>query len=221
MEKGAPWCVPTLNAEFRERMDDVLALYARPYNPREPVLSLDEKSKELRSTPRRASRPDRVDYEYRRHGTRNLFVACEPKRGWRRVEVTRRRTKRDFAVHLRGLVTGRYRAARCVHAVVDNLNTHSAKAVCEALGHDPKRPPKWLRRVRWHFTPKHGSWLNAVESEISVLGRQCLNRRIASERELQRETAAWVRERNRRRVPIDWNFTREHAQEKFPELYER
>lgn len=219
MEKGALWCVPKLNAQYRECMEDVLALYERPYDPCEPVLSIDEKSKELRSTPRRASRPDRIDYEYRRHGTRNLFVTCEPKRGWRCVEVTRRRTKRDFALHLRGVVTGRYRRAHCVHVVVDNLNTHSAKAVCQAFGHDPTHPPGWLRRVRWHFTPKHASWLNAVESEISVLGRQCLNRRIGSKTELQRETTAWVRDRNRRRVPIDWRFTRDDAREKFPELY--
>jgi len=200
-------------------MEDVLTLYERPYDPREPVVSIDEKSKELRSTPRQASRPDRIDYEYRRHGTRNLFVGCEPKRGWRRVDVTRRRTKRDFALYVRSLVTGRYRHARRVHLVVDNLNTHSAKAICEALGHDPECPPGWLRRVCWHYTPKHASWLNAVESEISVLGRQCVNRRIASEAELRREVEAWVHDRNRRGVRIDWRFTVEDAQEKFPELY--
>jgi transposase len=200
-------------------MEDLLKLYARPYDPREPVIAIDEKSKELRSTPRRASRRDRIDYEYRRHGTRNLFVTCEPQRGWRRVRVTRRRTKRDFALHLRFEVTGRYRAARCVHVIVDNLNTHSERAVCEALGHDPARPPGWLRRVRWHFTPKHASWLNAVESEISVAGRQCLNRRIGSEAALRREVEAWADARNRRRVRIDWRFTVEDAQVKFPELY--
>jgi transposase len=200
-------------------MEDVLALYARPYRPQEPVISIDEKSKELRSTPRQASRPGRIDYEYRRHGTRNIFLTCEPKRGWRHAEVTARRTKRDFALHLRGILNGRYRRARRVHAIVDNLNTHSAKAVCEGLGHDPAHPPRWLRRVRWHYTPKHASWLNAVEAELSVLGRQCLNRRIATEGELDRETGAWVKDRNRRRVTLDWTFTRQRAEVKFPSLY--
>lgn len=200
-------------------MEGVLKLYERPYNPREPVVSLDEKTKELHSTPRTASRPDRIDYEYKRHGTRNLFVTCEPKRGWRQVTVTKRRTKRDFALHLRDLVNGRYRNARRVHLLVDNLNTHSAKAVCEAFGHDPAEPPRWLRRVSWHYTPKHASWLNAVESEISVLGRQCLDRRIPDEDTLRTETSAWTRARNKRKVPIAWNFTREKAQAKFPSLY--
>lgn len=200
-------------------MEDLLDLYARPYDPDEPVVCIDEKSKELRSTPRTASRADRFDYEYRRHGTRNLFVSCEPKRAWRRVRVTARRTKRDFALHLRWLVMGRYREARCVHVVLDNLNTHSAQAVCNALGHDPENPPGWLRRVQWHYTPKHASWLNAVESEISAMGRKCLDRRIPSEEDLRREVEAWAADRNRRHVAIDWRFTVEDAQAKFPELY--
>lgn len=198
-------------------MEDVLACYERPYDAMEPVVCLDEKSKELRSTPRQASRPDRIDYEYRRHGTRNLFVTCEPKAGWRRVEVTRRRTKIDFSRHLRGLMTGRYRRARKVHAVLDNLNTHFPRAVCEALG--VKRPPPWLSRIAWHHTPKHASWLNAAECEISVLERQCLNRRIPSEESLRHETESWEHDRNAKRIPIRWSFTRKRAQEKFPSLY--
>jgi len=200
-------------------MEDVLACYERPYDPAEPVVCLDEKSKELRSTPKQTSHPDRIDYEYRRHGTRNIFVTCEPKAGWRRAEVTQRRTKIDFARHMEELMTGRYRKAKRVHAVLDNLNTHFPKAVCEALGFDVKHPPPWLKRVIWHHTPKHASWLNAAESEISVLERQCLNRRIPSEDDLRRETNAWQRERNGRRVLINWNFSQLDAQAKFPSLY--
>lgn len=217
MERGAHWCVPQLNDEFRERMDDILECYERSYDSAEPVICVDEKSKELRSTPRQASRSDRIDYEYRRHGTRNIFVACEPLAGWRDATVTSRRTKLDFARYLRKLMKGRYRRARCVHLIVDNLNTHSAKAVCEALA--LADPPDWLSRIRWHFTPKHASWLNAVESEISVLDRQCLNRRIASESDLRREATAWRKHRNQQRVPIRWKFNRQAAKEKFPSLY--
>lgn len=198
-------------------MEDVLECYERPYDPAEPVVCIDEKSKELRSTPRTASRRCRVDYEYKRHGTRNLFVACEPRRGWRDVTVTKRRTKKDFACYLRRLMEGRYRDARFVHVIVDNLNTHRAKAVCEGLG--LTSPPAWLKRVRWHYTPKHASWLNAVENEIGVLGRQCLARRIGSEQELRRETRAWQRHRNRAKTAIRWGFTRVKAKEKFPSLY--
>ena len=201
-------------------MEDVLACYERPYDPAEPVLCLDEKSKELRSTPRKTSRPDRIDYEYKRHGTRNIFVTCEPKAGWRKISVTKRRTKIDFAHHMKELLTGRYRKARRIHAVLDNLNTHFLRPLCEALGLNAKCPPKWLKRVVWHHTPKHASWLNAAESEISVLERQCLNRRIPSEDDLRRETDAWQVERNARRVPIRWNFSRLDAQAKFPSLYQ-
>lgn len=217
MEKGAHWCVPELNDEFRSRMEDVLACYERAYDPAEPVVCIDEKSKELRSTPRKASHRDRIDYEYKRHGTRNLFVSCEPRGGWRDVTVTKRRTKKDFARYLRRLMEGRYRDARVVHMVIDNLNTHSDKAVREALG--LSAPPLWLKKIRWHYTPKHASWLNAVENEIGVLDRQCLARRIGSEQELRQETRAWQRHRNRAKVVIRWGFTRVKAKEKFPSLY--
>ena len=124
-------------------MDDVLECYERPYDSEQPVICVDEKSKELRSTPRQASRDDRIDYEYRRHGTRNIFVACEPLAGWRDATVTARRTKLDFARYLRKLMKGRYKRARCVHLIVDNLNTHSAKAICEALKFEES--PDWLK----------------------------------------------------------------------------
>ena len=198
-------------------MEDVLECYERPYNKDEPVVCVDEKSLQLLETPRASGRPDRIDYEYKRHGTRNLFVAVEPKRGRRRVEVTLRRTKQDFARFMDALVMGTYRRAKKVHVVLDNLNTHNDEALIAGLGE--RRAKRLLERIEWHHTPKHASWLNAVEGEIGILDRQCLKRRIGTEEKLKDEVTAWLERRNAERTPIIWTFTRASARETFPTLY--
>lgn len=217
MEKKKLWCVPKLTPEYRERMDDVLECYERPYDKDEPVVCVDEKSLQLLETPRPSGHPDRIDYEYKRNGTCNLFVAVEPKRGRRRVEVTRRRTKGDFALFMQDLVMGTYRSAKRVHVVLDNLNTHNDKALLEGLGEREAR--RLIKRIEWHHTPKHASWLNAVEGEIGILDRQCLKRRIGTEDVLKTQVAAWQDRRNAERVPIVWTFTRASARQTFPQLY--
>lgn len=198
-------------------MDDVLECYERPYDKDEPVVCVDEKSLQLLETPRPSSHPSRIDYEYKRNGTRNLFVAVEPKRGRRKVEVTRRRTKEDFAHFMQTLVMGTYRRTSKVHVVLDNLNTHNDKALLEGLGEREAR--RLLKRIEWHHTPKHASWLNAVEGEIGILDRQCLKRRIGTEGMLKTQVAAWQERRNAERVPIVWTFTRADARQTFPQLY--
>jgi len=203
-------------------MYDVLDLYALPYNPDEPVVCVDEKSKQLLDTPRSTIRlkpgqTTKVDYEYERKGTRNLFVAVEPLAGWRQVEVTLQRKKTDFVEFIRQLMHGRYRRAKRVHLVLDNLNTHFAKGFIEILG--AKRAAKLLNRIVFHYTPKHASWLNMAEIEIGILDKQCLNSRIATEAKLVSEVAAWQQRRNQQRKTINWTFTRAKADKKLSKYY--
>ena len=175
------WCIGRMTEEYRHRMYDLLDLYGRPFRRREPVVCLDEKSKQLLKDSRvplpiRPGMPVRQDYEYVRSGTCNLFVAVEPKGGRRTVLVTDRRTKPDFVAFVQHLLEQVYAKARRVHLVMDNLNTHFRKSFEEVLG--VKAAKKLLRRVVFHYTPKHASWLNMAEIEIGVLDRQCLNRRL-------------------------------------------
>ena len=168
------WCIGQLTTQYRQRMYEVLDLYERPYNSHEPVVCVDEKSKQLLAPkhsdlPMQPGKAGKVDYEYERKGTRNLFVAVEPLAGWRQVQVTRHRKKADFVHFIRQLLQGRYRDAKKVHLVLDNLNTHFAKVFVEILG--AKRAQKLLSRVEFHYTPKHGSWLNMAEIEFSILLR--------------------------------------------------
>ena len=170
------WVIPTLTPEFIERMEDVLDLYARPYDPREPVLCFDEKSKELRkdAMPAILGRITRRDYEYVRNGAANVFVAVDPKAGYRTTHATKRRTKADFAREIRRISTlPRYRKAVVIHMVLDNLNTHKARSLMETFG--TREAERIMRRVAFHHTPKHASWLNMAEIELSILGRQALN----------------------------------------------
>ena len=216
------WCIGKLTPAYRARMYDVIDLYHRPYNSEEPVVCVDEKSKQLLSDTRVpiACKPGAVskqDYEYERRGTRNLFVAVEPLAGWRHVSVTEHRKKPDFVRFIRQLLQGRYRQAKKVHIVLDNLNTHFAKGFIEVLGH--KRADKLLSRIEFHYTPAHGSWLNMAEIEIGILDKQCLDRRIPTAEKMMTEVKAWKNKRNRQRKTIDWSFTKEKADEKLGRYY--
>lgn len=203
-------------------MEDVLEVYARPYSPQRPVICLDEKSKELHDTPRGAlamepGQAARQDYEYARHGTANLFLAVEPLRGWRTARVTVRRTAQDFAEQLRLLVEEDYPDAEQIVLVTDNLNTHRPACLYERF--PPEQARRIARKIEWHYTPEHGSWLNIAECELSVLARQCLNRRIEDQESLTREVRAWEVGRNAARVTIDWQFTAADARIKLKRLY--
>jgi len=216
------WCVGTLTEEYRQRMYDLLDLYARPFRPREPVLCLDEKSKQLlresrRPLPMTSGMPLRQDYEYVRGGTCNVFVAVEPKGGRRMVQVTDHRAKADFVAFVRDLLEHSYATARRVHLVLDNLNTHFRKSFVEVLG--VKSAELLLRRVVFHYTPKHASWLNMAEIEIGILERQCLDRRLPDRDTLAGEVDAWQRRRNAQRRCIDWTFSRQDADRKLAHHY--
>lgn len=203
-------------------MEDVLEVYCRPYDPRFPVICLDETSKQLLSAvreplPLEPGKPERFDSHYQRQGVRNLFVACEPLGGWRHVEVTARRTKLDFAHFVRRLVDVDCCQAEKIVLVMDNLNTHTPGALYDAF--EPAEAKRLADRLEIHYTPKHGSWLNIAECELSVLSRQCTDRRIPDEATLRREVEAWEQERNAKQVPVDWQFRTDDARIKLKRLY--
>ena len=211
------WCVGVLTTQYRERMYDLLELYARPMRRDEPVVCVDEKSTQLlahsrQPLPMQPGTPVREDYEYIRHGTCNLFVAVNPKAGRRIVAVTEQRTKPDFVAFIQHLVERVYGSARRIHLVVDNLNIHFRKCFEDVLGRRVTR--QLLKRVVFHYTPKHASWLNLAEIEIGVLTRQCLDRRVTDLQVLAREVAAWQRYRNSHGETIEWTFTRQDADRK-------
>jgi transposase len=203
-------------------MEDVLEVYTRPYDERFPQVCLDEKSKQLVGEVReplsaRPGRPARHDYEYERNGVANLFIVCEPLLGWRHLKDTDRRTKNDWAQCIKELVDIHYPHAEKIVLVVDNLNTHTPAALYEAF--DPAEARRLLERLEIHYTPKHGSWLNMAEIELSVLARQCLNRRIPDREALAGEVGAWEEERNAAESTIDWRFTTADARIKLKHLY--
>jgi hypothetical protein len=203
-------------------MEDVLDLYEQPYDPLRPKVNLDEKSKQLvediRPTqPMKPGYPQRYDYEYKRNGTRNLFIFFEPQRGWRHVEVTERRTAKDFAHQMKWLVDEAYPDAQVVRVVLDNLNTHKIASLYEAF--EPAEARRIARRLEFHYTPKHGSWLNMAEIELSVFGRQCLDRRIPDEQTLKQEIAALEDERNSIQATVHWQFTSHDARIKLKNIY--
>ncbi len=216
------WCIGRITEEYRQRMYDLLALYARPYDRREPVICVDEKSKQLLEDTRPVLPGGcgvllKEDYEYRRAGTCNLFVAVEPQGGQRQVQVTPQRTKHDFVGFIRHLVDTVYAAARRVHLVLDNLNTHFRRTFVEVLG--AREAKAFLRRVEFHYTPKHASWLNMAEIEIGILDRQCISRRIANAAALAADVAAWQQRRNAERQRIEWRFTRRDSDRKLGRHY--
>ena len=203
-------------------MEDVLDLYHEPYDPQRPVVCFDEGTKQLIGEtrvplPMRPGEPARYDYEYERHGTCNLFMLFEPLQGWRHVDVTDRRTKIDYAYCLKDLVDLHYPDAECIRVVQDNLNTHQPAALYEAFA--PAEAHRILQRLEFHYTPKHGSWLNMAEIELNVLASQCLDRRLAHKQTLTTEVAAWEQERNQRIATVNWQFTTPDARIKLKSLY--
>ena len=203
-------------------MEDVLDVYQRPYDPKRPQVCLDEARKELHSTPKgtlppEPGQPARQDYEYARHGTASLCVWVEPLTGRRKVRVTARQTGFEFAEQLRLLVEEEYPEAEQLVLVVDNLKTHSSACLYERFTPDEAR--RIARKIEWHYTPEHGSWLNMAECELSVLERQGLARRLSDIDTLKREVAAWEQQRNQAQVTIDWRFTTADARIKLKRLY--
>ncbi|MFO0970715.1 MAG: IS630 family transposase, partial [Gemmataceae bacterium] len=205
------WVIaPKANAAFVANMEDVLDTYARPYDSARPVVCVDELRKQLigevrEPLPLRPGSPRKSDSEYVRHGTAEIFIAFEPLAGWRGVKISERRTSQDFAHFVQWLADTCYRDAERIVLVCDNLNTHTTAALYEAF--DPVEAHRIARRIEWHYTPKHGSWLNVAEMELSVLARQCLDRRIPDLDTLTSESSAWVRDRNATSVKVDWQFT--------------
>jgi hypothetical protein len=203
-------------------MEDVLEVYHRPYDAKRPLVALDEASKQLvgetvEPIPAAPGQPARFDYEYVRNGTANLFMVSEPLLGWRAVQVTERRTAKDYAEVLRWLAEEVHPDAEVIVLVQDNLNTHTLASLYEAF--PPEQARRLAERFEVHYTPKHGSWLNVAEIELSVLARQCLGRRIESAEELRREVAAWEAERNERGIEVRWRFTTAEARIKLHRLY--
>lgn len=203
-------------------MEDVLELLAEPYDPKRPKVCFDEKPLQLLSDTRepRPVRPGQValrDHEYKREGTANIFMTMEPQAGWRHVEVTEQRTKLDFAAQMKQLVDVHYPEAECIRVVMDNLNTHKPASLYDAYA--PAEALRILKRLEFHYTPKHGSWLNPAEVELSVLSGQCLDRRIPDQQTLRQETTAWEDRRNQEGVTIQWRFTVQDARTKLKHLY--
>jgi len=203
-------------------MEDVLDLYAEPYDPKRPQVCFDEVSFQLiiekrLPLPIRPGQPERFDHEYKRNGTRNLFMFSQPLGGWRHVKVTERRTKIDYAHCMKDLVDVFFPDADVIRVVQDNLNTHTPAALYEAF--EPSEAKRILNRLEFHYTPKHGSWLDMAEIEIGILSRQCLDRRIPDEDTLRREIAAWEASRNEQRATIEWRFTSSDARVKLNRLY--
>jgi hypothetical protein len=203
-------------------MEDVLELYAEPYDPEYPVVCFDESPYQMISEtrvplPAEPGKPERYDYEYKREGTCNLFMFFQPLGGWRHVKVTERRTAQDWAECMRDLVDIHFPDALVISVVQDNLNTHTPAALYQAF--EPAEARRIINKVDFRYTPKHGSWLNMAEIELSVLSRQCLDRRIPDQEALKHETAAWVERRNTAKATIDWRFTTADARIKLKKLY--
>jgi transposase len=216
------WCVPRVDGEYVARMEDVLDLYAEPPDPKRPVVCFDESPTQLIGEVRQPLPPKpgqlaRYDYEYRRNGTANLFVALDAHRPWRKVKVTERRTAVDFAACMRELAEVDFPDAERIRVVLDNLSTHAPGSLYEAF--PAPEAQRVLRRLEFHFTPKHASWLNMAEIEIGVLRSQCLDRRIGERDQLEREIAAWEQARNAAGARVQWLFTTEKARAKMGRAY--
>jgi hypothetical protein len=213
---------PQANADFVCNMEDVLELYHEPYDPSRPVVCFDEGTKQLigetrTPLPMGPGEPLRYDYEYERHGTCNLFMFFAPLSAWRHVEVTDRRTMIDYAHCMRDLVDVYFPDAEVIRVVQDNLSTHKPAALYAAF--EPAEARRILERLEFHFTPKHGSWLNMAEIELNVINSQCLDRRIAEQETLVAEVAAWERRRNQQASTVNWQFTTADARVKLRKLY--
>jgi hypothetical protein len=213
---------PDANAAFVAAMEDVIEVYHRPHDPDRPVVCVDETSKQLivetrTPIPAEPGRPKRVDYEYERNGTANLFMMFAPLEGWREVKVTDQRAAVDYAQLLKELADTHFPGASKIVLVQDNLSTHKPASLYEAF--PAKEARRLVERFEWHYTPKHGSWLNMAESELSILSRQCLARRIPDKEILAKEVAAWRKLRNSKHAAADWHFTTADARVKLKRLY--
>jgi transposase len=217
------WCIPKIDAEYVWRMEDVLELYADPFDENQPVVCFDETPHQLieesrPSIPMRPGQPLRQDYEYKRKGSANIFLFVQPLAGWRHTKTTSQRTRIDFAGCMLDLATVHFPNAAKIHVVLDNLNTHSPSTLYEIL--PPREAREIVRRLEFHYTPKHASWLNIAEIEFSVLNRQCLNNRYISSIELlEKEVLAWESERNAKKAKVEWMFAIEDARKKMGHLY--
>ena len=213
------WCVGEMDAEYRKRMYSLLKLYAKAYDPQNPVICFDEKSKQLLGYAKKplTGKITREDYHYVRNGTRNIFMAVEPKAGLRHTEVTRYRRKEDFAEFIRRLTDEKYPRVRKIHLVMDNLNTHNESSFYETF--TKKEAKRILKRIKFHYTPKHASWLNMAEIEIGIMDKQCLDRRIPGGYTLKRQIAVWQGKRNFEKAKILWTLTKDKADKKLAKYY--
>jgi len=216
------WCIPSADAAFVANMEEVLDVYEQPYQVDEPVVCFDETSKQLiqevrAPVPTAPGYIAKQDFEYQRNGTRNLFMFFEPLAGWRHVQTTAQRTAQDFAQAMRWLVDTKYPQARCIHLILDNLNTHCAASLYQTF--EPAVARHILSRLRFHYTPKHGSWLNMAEIELSVLSRGPLKDRIGNPTQLNLAIWRFEAQRNKKQASVNWQFTTADARIKLRHLY--
>lgn len=216
------WCITEITPQYRERMYRLLDLYQEDYDPMRPVVCIDEKSKQLleevrKPIPMKRGHAGKYDYEYRRNGTRNIFIAVEPKAGKRVISVTKTRKKADFANFVADLMQHDYPQATEVRIVLDNLNTHFTKSFYETFS--KTQADQILEKITFCYTPKHASWLNMAEIEINVMGRQCLPDKIGTGHLLKQQIQAWTSQRNKKQKKIHWTFTRQDADNKLSKHY--
>ena len=216
------WCITEITKEYRKRMYRLLALYNKPYDPSYPVVCFDEKSKQLLEDsrtpiPMKPGSLMKYDYEYRRHGTCNIFVAVEPKAGKHHIKVTDTRTRTDFARFMKWLIVTKYRKAKRIMMVLDNLNTHFAKSFYETFSKDECE--RLLKRIKFIYTPKHASWLNMAEIEINLLDHECLGRNIGDRVDFEKQVAVWTNQNNLDQRRIFWSFTKYKADKKLSKYY--
>lgn len=217
------WCIPAeQSADFVCAMEDVLEVYQQPHDPKRPLVCLDEGTKQLvkethQPLPAQPGSVEKVDYEYERNGTSNLFLLFAPLESWRHIKVTDRRTKLDFAHCMQDLVDVHFPQAEKIVLVMDNLNTHKLASLYDAF--PPAQARRIVEKLEIHYTPKHGSWLNMAEIELSVLSRQCLNRRIPDQDTLRHQVSAWQAQRNQQASTVQWHFTTAEARIKLYRLY--
>ena len=216
------WCIQAITEQYRTRMYRLLKLYQQGYNPNEPLVCMDEKSKQLLQDSRqpikaKPGKLEKYDYEYKRKGTCNIFLAVAPKAGTRIVKVTDTRTKEDFAYFVEDLVEKHFRKTNYIQLVLDNLNTHFEGSLIETFG--KRKATRLLKKIRFIYTPKHGSWLNMAEIEINIMDRQCTGGRIESKEKLTSNVMIWSKERNDKQCDIEWKFTRQDADKKLSKHY--
>jgi len=216
------WCIKEITGEYRTRMYRLLELYKVAHDPAMPLVCMDEKSKQLLEDNRqpikaRPGKLEKYDYEYKRKGTCNIFVAVDPQKGKRVIKVTDTRTKKDFALFVQDLVERHFAKADYIQLVLDNLNTHFEGSLIETFG--KRKAARLLKRVRFIYTPKHASWLNMAEIEINIMDRQCTGGRIESKEKLETEVALWSKERNKNESKIEWKFTKQDADKKLSNHY--